>query len=309
MALRRTSPRTVSNFCWRRARQGCEGRAAALLAALAAFTSGMACSEPAASSALDAPSPMEPSSAGAPGTPSPDQRGGSASETLGPSRPFDELPRGNGAEALVPAESTEPTLGAGFADAGVDAGGALGTEDTSTCPASGSVRYRLNGDEAWPVDVRAQLVTALDAAVGYYNCYSELEHELTVNYNPGVPTAEANVDGWMSFGSNRAYMVVATAMHEIGHTMGVGYYPWRELTTDGRWRGPAVVELITQLPAAERDSDAFSQRDYITADAQHFWPYGLNQASEHQSDWSLINHVRLVAAMQRDKQAFLNGEL
>lgn len=44
-------------------------------------------------------------------------------------------------------------------------------------------------------------------------------------------------------------------------------------------------------------------------DNQHFWPYGLNQAAEHQSEWSLSDHVRLVAAMQQEKQAYLHGEL
>lgn len=216
-----------------------------------------------------------------------------------------ELPAGNGAERLAPAEQAGDGVASGAAlDAGVDA-----ADPEGDCPFSGNVRYQLNGDESWPPDVRTRIGAAMEAAVGYYNCYADLSQELTINYNPGVPTAEANVDGWLSFGSNPAYMVVATAMHEVGHTLGVGFYPWSELIEEGRWRGPAVVALITTLPAAERDPDAFSQRDFITADAQHFWPYGLNQASEHQSEWSLINHVRVVAAMQRDKQAFLNGEL
>lgn len=268
---------------------------------------GAGCGEPGAvpgvTAASDAATPeFGPSTLpGDPSTPEPAGDSGSAS-------PRDELPVGNGAGELTPSDIVNAdSPGAALADAG----GATPPEAPSeaACPFSGSVRYRLNGAEAWPPDVRDQLVTAMDAAVGYYNCYAELSHELTVNYNPGVPTAEANVDGWMSFGSNRAYMVVATAMHEVGHTLGVGYFPWGELIVGGRWSGPAVTELITRLPAAERDPDAFSQRDYITADAQHFWPYGLNQAAEHQSEWSLINHVRLVAALQRDKRAYESGEL
>jgi hypothetical protein len=143
----------------------------------------------------------------------------------------------------------------------------------------------------------------MDEAVHYYNCHSDLSKSLTINYRPGVPTAEGNVDGVISFGDNTSYMVVATAMHEIGHTLGVGYAPWSELIQDGRWMGAAVNELMSQLPANERDSDMYSQRTYITCDNQHFWPYGLNQASEHQSEWSLINHVRVVAAMNADKAA------
>jgi hypothetical protein len=194
--------------------------------------------------------------------------------------------------------------GVGGEGAGGSSGGGSGD-----CPFSGSITYQLNGSENWPRDVVQLLTEAMDGALYYYNCYADLSHELTVNYNESVPTAEANVDGWMSFGSNKSYMVTATAMHEVAHTMGVAYYPWNELIEGGRWTGPAVVEFITSLPAEQRDPDTYSQRDYITCDGQHFWPYGLNQASEHQSEWSLINHVRIVAAMQQDKQAYLNGDL
>lgn len=171
----------------------------------------------------------------------------------------------------------------------------------NTCPHSGNVTYRLNNSGAWPSDVVQRITAAMDEAVYYYNCHSDLSKSLTINYNPGVPTAEGNVDGVISFGNNTSYMIVATAMHEIGHTLGVGYAPWSELIQDGRWMGAAVNELMGNLPANERDSDMYSQRTYITCDNQHFWPYGLNQASEHQSEWSLVNHVRVVAAMNVDK--------
>jgi len=197
----------------------------------------------------------------------------------------------------------------GVGGVGGEGTGGSGGGGNGDCPFSGNITYRLNGSENWPADVVQLLTEAMDEALYYYNCYADLSHELTVNYNDSVQTAEANVDGWMSFGSNRDYMVTATAMHEVAHTMGVAYYPWNELIEDGRWVGPAVVEFITNLPAEQRDPDMYSQRDYITCDQQHFWPYGLNQASEHQSEWSLINHVRIVAAMQKDKQAYLNGEL
>jgi len=180
------------------------------------------------------------------------------------------------------------------ADTGSEESGAGG------CLHSGTVTYRLNGSETWPQDVLERLTTAMDEAIHYYNCYSDLDHELTVNYDPGVPTAQANVDGWITFGNDRNYMVVATAMHEVGHAMGVGYSPWSELLVDGRWVGESVVSVISSLPPEQRDPDE-GQRDYITADTQHFWPYGLNYASEHVSEWSLINHVRIVAAMRVDK--------
>lgn len=178
-----------------------------------------------------------------------------------------------------------------------------GSSSSDECPHQGTVAYRFNNPESWPADVVSRLTAAMDEATYYYNCYSDLSKSLTINYNPGVPTAEGNVDGVISFGSNTGYMVTATSMHEIGHTLGVGYAPWSELIQDGRWVGQAVNELMANLPAGERDPDMYSQRTYITCDNQHFWPYGLNQANEHQSEWSLINHVRVVAAMNEDKRA------
>lgn len=177
------------------------------------------------------------------------------------------------------------------------------------CPYSGAIAYTLNNPDSWPAEARTRIDEAMSEAVWYYNCYADLSHNITVNYNTGVPTAEANVDGWMTFGGNAYYQHVITAMHEIGHTMGVGYYPWTELT-DGnrRWIGEEVKKFVESIPEDQRANGA---GNYITADSTHFWPYGLNQRTEAEDnrgnihEWSLINHVRIVAAMQVDKQTFL----
>src|SRR5690606_36525806 len=175
------------------------------------------------------------------------------------------------------------------------------------CPFSGMVKYQLNNSDSWPAEVVGLIEDAMDEATYYYNCYANLSKSITVNYNPSVPTAEANVDGSLSFGADQGYMQVATAMHEVAHTLGVAYYPWAELMENGRWTGSHIEQLMSSIPAEERDPDQYSQRTYITGDSQHFWPYGLNQASEYQSEWSLINHVRIVAAMQLDKQAYIES--
>lgn len=187
----------------------------------------------------------------------------------------------------------------------VDAGG---EQSGGGCPHAGNVTYHLNGSESWPSDVVQKLTAALDEGTWYYNCYSDLEKSITINYKPGVPTAEGNVDGVISFGDSRDYMQTATVMHEIAHTLGVSYYPWTELIADGRWTGAAVKEVIENLPDEERDHDPDMEglRTYITCDAYHFWPYGLNYASEHRSEWSLINNVRIVAAMNVDKQTYID---
>ncbi len=207
---------------------------------------------------------------------------------------WDKAPAGSG-----------PGGSGGHGTAGSGSAGVAGSAGADGCPASGSVVYVLSGAETWPQDVVTRITAAMDEAVWYYNCYSNLSHYLTVDYrtNPDL-TAQANVDGWMTFGPNPAYMVLPTAMHEIGHTMGVGYWPWRdELAEDGHWIGRNVVEFMASLTPEQTDPDA---ADYITADAMHFWPYGLNYASEYVSEWSLINHVRVVAAMNADKEAYRN---
>lgn len=212
---------------------------------------------------------------------------------------------GNGGSAgTVASGAAGEAEGGGSAPVTAGAGGEGSGQDE--CPGSGTIEYVLNGVESWPADVVERLSAAMEEGVWYYNCYSNLSHSLTVNYSAGVPTAEANVDGWMSFGSDPAYQVVATVMHEIGHTMAVGYSPWEELSSNGRWTGRHVVEFMTSLLPEQKDPDEYSQRDYITIDGMHFWPYGLNYASEHQSEWSLINHVRIVDAMNRDKDEFRN---
>jgi hypothetical protein len=204
-------------------------------------------------------------------------------------------------------ETSGGAEGAGGASTGGDSGSGGATGDA--CPFSGSIEYVFNGAESWPEDVQSLLTEAMAEAVDYYNCYGDFTHNLTVNYDPGVDTAQANVDGWMSFGKNKDYMVVATVMHEIAHTLGVGFFPWQELISDQIWEGPHVVAFMQSLPSEQKDPDSTAQRDFITADSTHFWPYGLNYASEHVSDWSLINNVRIVSAMQEDKQAYLDGEL
>jgi hypothetical protein len=194
-------------------------------------------------------------------------------------------------------------------------GSAAGTPkpgNAANCEFQGTVSYRLNGAEQWPADAAKKITEAMDGALFYYNCYSALTHKLVINYRDGVKTAEGNVDGQITFGSDRAYMTLRAALHEVGHTMGVGYSPWinevgekkSSADSSGRWVGKAVVALMMSLPADQRDKGDEAQRNYITLDGQHFWPYGLNYESEYKSEWSLINHVRVVAAMAADKAEY-----
>lgn len=167
--------------------------------------------------------------------------------------------------------------------------------------AEGGVTYTLHksanptSDEE---DAYKRITTVMDSAVKLYNTYSNLSKFINVYYSPGVPTAEASSNGDLRFGENRSYMVVPTAMHEMGHTMGIG-------TTQEYWDAcPNGVFLNDVVQAKLREMDGANAE--LHCDRQHIWPYGLNQASEAKSEQDLINHVILVETIYQQlfKEAF-----
>ena len=136
-------------------------------------------------------------------------------------------------------------------------------------------------------DAYKRITTVMDSAVKLYNTYSNLSKFINVYYSPGVPTAEASSNGDLRFGENRSYMVVPTAMHEMGHTMGIGTtQEYWDVCKDGVFRNDKVQAKLREL-----DNDPTKE---LHCDSQHIWPYGLNQASEAKSEKDLINHVILV---------------
>jgi hypothetical protein len=136
-------------------------------------------------------------------------------------------------------------------------------------------------------DAYKRITTVMDSAVKLYNTYSNLSKFINVYYAPGVPTAEASSNGDLRFGENRSYMVVPTAMHEMGHTMGIGTtQEYWDVCKDGVFRNDKVQAKLREL-----DNDPTKE---LHCDSQHIWPYGLNQASEAKSEKDLINHVILV---------------
>ncbi|MFE4062234.1 hypothetical protein ACFXP3_39140 [Streptomyces sp. NPDC059096] len=134
------------------------------------------------------------------------------------------------------------------------------------------------------------ITSAMNAAVARYNNLSDLGKSITVRYEPGVPTADGNINGTIRFG-NRAYMTERTALHEIAHTIGVGTSGgWSSLTTGGTWRGAQATALVKRF-----DGSAAT----LSAGGGHFWPYGLNYENEF-SNTAGDRHVQIVAAMVRD---------
>tara|TARA_R110002003_G_scaffold48_26_gene4171 strand:- start:5326 stop:5850 length:525 start_codon:yes stop_codon:yes gene_type:complete len=160
------------------------------------------------------------------------------------------------------------------------------------CTASAAINWTLQkaaNPTADETDAYAKITTAMQKAVLRYSKYSDASKTIRVYYAPGVPTAEANYNGDLRFGSNRAYMNERTAMHEISHTLGVGQ-------TAAFDRKCAAGDWTSALPLL-RSWDGASAK--ISCGGGHFWPYGLN----YDNEWSETNanrHVQLVEAMLTD---------
>ena len=159
-------------------------------------------------------------------------------------------------------------------------------------PTPGAMTYSLaGGGEGWPADARARVVYAMDGAVAQYNRYGTFNKHITVNYNPGVPTAQANYDGWLEFGANASYQQYRTALHEISHTLGVGtYWRWSNFRSGNTWTGAYGLQQVREFDGPGAG---------VGADAIHFWPYGLNYDNEGGTE-NFRRHVFMVAAFRRD---------
>ncbi|OLN91964.1 hypothetical protein CCHL11_01485 [Colletotrichum chlorophyti] len=138
-------------------------------------------------------------------------------------------------------------------------------------------------------DAYTKIEAAMKLAVARHSRLGKATKSLRVYYTPGVPTAEANYNGDVRFGSNRAYMNERTALHEISHTLGVGQTAaFNSKCASGNW--------ATALPLL-RSWDGASAK--INCGGSHFWPYGLN----YDNEWSETNanrHVQIVNAMIAD---------
>ena len=147
-------------------------------------------------------------------------------------------------------------------------------------------------------DAYKRITAAMDSAVYIYNKYTNLSKYINVYYSTGVPTAEASSNGDLRFGKDRSYMFVGTAMHEMAHTMGMGTTSeYKAMMEGGVFKGKKAQALLKEIDGPNAE---------LHGDSQHFWPYGLNYASEVKSEQDLINHARIVEAMYQDifKEAF-----
>lgn len=154
---------------------------------------------------------------------------------------------------------------------------------------SHALTYQLaGGNESWPADKRAAIVAAMDEAVALYNANGYFPKALTANYSAGVPTAQASYSGWIDFGGQ---IGTRTALHEISHTLGVGtYWNWAPKNNGGTWSGARATARVKIFDGAAA---------VVNCDDVHFWPYGLNFASEDGTT-NRVRHIKMVAALRWD---------
>ena len=163
---------------------------------------------------------------------------------------------------------------------------------TYACSASAAITWTLqkaSQPTADQADAYTRIEAAMKLAVARHARLGSASKNIRVAYAPGVPTAEANWNGDLRFGSDRQYMTERTALHEISHTLGVGQRSgFDQLCASGSWK--------TALPLL-RSWDG--QTAKISCGGGHFWPYGLN----YETEWSETNgnrNVLLVNAMIKD---------
>ncbi|MGK4002441.1 hypothetical protein WMF31_07450 [Sorangium sp. So ce1036] len=206
---------------------------------------------------------------------------------------------GTGGSGAGGADGGSGGSGAGGADGGSGgsgaggAGGGSGGSGTG-CTEMGRITYTLARAPAPTAEQQSaydRITSAMDEALSYYNCHANIEKRLSVSYVPSVATADGNVNGSIRFGSD-ASMNYITAMHEIGHTLGVGSREFGALVRDGIFTGPKATSQLRAITG--------NPEDVVHADAQHFWPYGLNYTSEVESTADLVNHCKMVVAIRED---------
>jgi hypothetical protein len=167
---------------------------------------------------------------------------------------------------------------------------AANADDAPTTRRAGpKITYKLGkGASEWDAEKRERIVKAIDEALLIYNANGSFAKTLTVSYNPATPTADGNYNGSIRFGGMIGTRV---ALHEIAHTLGIGQHQkWNELIKNGKWTGQYAIRQLREFDGPDA---------VLSADRQHFWPYGLNHDREGGPE-NFVRHVKMVAAFQRD---------
>lgn len=160
----------------------------------------------------------------------------------------------------------------------------------------GKITYTFNkatNPNTEQLEAYARLQVAVDSAVWYLSNYTSATKHVYLNYVEGTPTADANNEGWMRFGTNAGFQNLRTMLHEMNHTLGTGTTGWwTSKIVGGKFQGQYTNELLRKIqrnPTIE-----------LSGDAQHWWPFGLNQNSEVTSSWDYVYNCILIEAMRKD---------
>jgi len=157
----------------------------------------------------------------------------------------------------------------------------------ASAPLQADLTYTLHLDGVDP-GIAAQVSNSMAEATAVYNRYGDFDKHLNVYWNGGVPTAQANYDGVITFGGSRHTRV---ALHEISHTLGIGtVWNYANLMVDGVWQGEVANELLSRFDG---------ENSKMHGDGWHIWPYGLNYDNED-GEQNRIRHVMIVEAMRCD---------
>lgn len=227
---------------------------------------------------------------------------GSAGAELGGSAGVHSAGTAGGGESAAGTASgagAPPAAGDGGAAGGdVSSGGSPGSAGTShvsglDCAPTGAVSYTLvRASEPISAEAAAYVLitAAMDLAVGYYNCYTDLSLDLEVRFDATFAIVETE-GSIIRFGAMDA-MNPVTAMHEIARIAGIGSPEFAALVEDGVFMGESAT---AELRAITGDETAT-----LYADSQQFWPYGLNYPNEVRDLSDLVNHCKLVVAIRED---------
>lgn len=157
------------------------------------------------------------------------------------------------------------------------------------------ITYTLYFDPASSPEAQ-QVADSVAVVAAFYNQHGSFNKHWSVYYNAGIPTAEANSEGYMGYGGSRNERVV---FHEAAHTLGMGTTTaYANLIAGGVWGGPY---------GNQAQFDTYNDfGDGLHGDGHAIWPGGFNYDNEDgylERFW----HTRILAAIRCDMGILANS--